>query len=66
MGPQDHSIAICYNVAAVLRDLGDLKQAKEYHERARAIMPQTLGPQHPDVAISYNSLALVLLDQGDL
>ena len=55
-----------YDVAAVLRYQGDLNQAKEYHNRALAAMPQTLGPQHPDDVISYNSLALVLLDQGDL
>ena len=45
------------NLANVLRDQGDLKQAKEYHERALAIRQQTLGPQHPDVASSYNKLA---------
>ena len=42
------------------------KQAKEYQERALAIRQQTLGPQHPDVASSYNNIATVLLGQGDL
>ena len=54
------------NVAIVLRDQGDLKQAKEYHERALAISLQTLGPQHPDVAVSYNNVAAALRDEGDL
>ena len=49
-----------------MRDQGELKQAKEYHERALAIRIQTLGPQHPSVVTCYNRLALVLRDQGDL
>ncbi|XP_074628643.1 uncharacterized protein LOC141886376 isoform X3 [Acropora palmata] len=67
LGPQHPGVATSYNsLATVLRDQGDLKQAKEYHERALAIMQQTLGPQHPNVATSYNNLATVLRGQGDL
>ena len=44
-------------IAVVLGNQGDLKQEKEYHERALAIRLQTLGPQHPSVATSYNNLA---------
>ena len=67
MGPQHPDVASSYNnVALVLHGQGDLKQAKEYHERALAIFLQTLGPQHPDVASSYNNVANVLGDQGDL
>ena len=39
----------------VLRDQGDLKQAKEYHERVLAIMQQTFVRQHSDVASSNNN-----------
>ena len=57
----------CYNkLATVLKGQGDLKQAKEYHERAFAIGQQTLGPQHPDVTSSYNNFAALLCDKGDL
>ena len=57
----------CYNnLATVLKDQGDLKQAKEYHERAFAIKEQILGPQHPDVTSSYNNFAALLCDKGDL
>ena len=67
MGPQHPDVASSYNnVATVLRVQGDLKQAKEYHERALPIRLQTLGPQHPKVAASYSNVALVLGDQGDL
>ena len=44
----------------------DLKAAKRHYERALAIRLQTFGPQHPDVADSYNNIANVLDDQGDL
>ena len=66
MGPQHSDVANSYNnLATVLGDLGDLMQAKEYHERALGIRQRTLGPQRPDVATSYNNLATVLRDQGD-
>ena len=67
MGPQHPDVATSYNMlATVLRDQGDLKQAKEYHERALAIMQQTLGPLHLSVATSYDNVAAVLHKQGDL
>ena len=67
MAPQRPIVASSYNnLATVLGDQGDLKKAKEYHERALAIMQQTLGPQHPDVASYYNNLASVLREEGDL
>ena len=67
MGPQHPDVANSYyNLAIIVRDQGDLKQAKEYHERALAIGQQSLGPQHPDVANSYENLAMILGDQGDL
>ena len=57
----------CFNnLATVLKYQCELKQSKEYHERAPGITQQSLGPQHPDVATSYNNLATVLRDQGDL
>ena len=56
LGAQHPGVASSYNnLATVLSDQGDLKQAKEHHERALAIRQQTLGPQHPDVATSYNN-----------
>ena len=46
----------CYNnLDTVLKYQGDVKQAKEYHERAFAIRQQTLGPRHRDVGSSYNN-----------
>ena len=43
----------CFNnLAFVLKYQGELKQSKEYHERAPGITQQTTGSQHPDVATS--------------
>ena len=67
MGPQHPDVASSFsNLASVLSRQGDLKQAKEYHERALAIRQKTLGPQHPDVASSYNNLANIHRDPCDL
>ena len=56
MGFQHSDVAASYNnLAAVLRDQGDLEKANEYHERALSIMQETLGPEHPDVATSYKN-----------
>ena len=54
------------NLGNVLRDQGDLEQAKDYHERALAIREEKLGSHHIDVATTLNNLANVLCGQGDL
>ena len=66
-GSQHPDISASYkNLSTVLRDQGELKEAKKYLERALNIRQQTLGSQHPSVATCYNNLANVLSDQGDL
>ena len=47
-------------------ELGNFHRAKEYYERVLAIELQELGPDHVDIAGSYNNLANVLSDLGDL
>ena len=47
-------------------EMSEFRHAQEYHERALAIRLQRLGPEHIEVACSYNDLATVLRDQGDL
>ena len=44
---------------------GKPAEAKAAHEQALAIRERVLGPDHPDVAGSFNNLALVLDDLGD-
>ena len=64
-----HFAQICcvhFDLKAAKRFASLALKSKESHELALAIWQQTLGPQHPDVATSYNNLATVLSDQGDL
>ena len=46
--------------------LGDLSQAKDYHDRALAIRLKKLGPDHVDVAKSYSNQGIVHYKLGDL
>ena len=50
----------------VERDLGDLQQAKHHYERTLDIWLRKLGPEHVDVATTYNRLGHVQYDLGDL
>ena len=45
--------------------LGDLKQAKEHHERALYIKAKTRRPEHGDVATSHKKLSVVQRDVGN-
>ena len=53
-------------MASIYQDLGDLEQAKEYQQRALKIRLYKLGPEHVNVATSYNNLALICKHLGDL
>ena len=53
-------------MSLIYQDLGDLEQAKEYQQRSLAIRLDKLGPEHVDVARSYNNLASIYQDLGDL
>ena len=53
-------------IGTVYHSLGDLQQAKEYHNRALTIGLNKFGPEHVDVAESYNNLGSVHNDLGDL
>ena len=46
--------------------MGDLQQAKQYHEKALNIHTAKLGSNHVYVAMSYNNLGRVHQDLGDL
>ena len=53
-------------MAEIYKQLGDLKQAKEYQQRALKIRLDKLGPKHVKVAKTYNNLASIYEDLGDL
>ena len=59
----------CYTyLESVHHDLGDLEQAKEYHELALTTHQKKLGPDHNDfdVTTCYNIMASVHHDLGNL
>ena len=66
-GPDHAHVAASYSgLGLVHRQLGDLKQAKDYHDRALAIMLKELGPDHVNVAACYSALGLIHCELGDL
>src|SRR5690606_4864134 len=54
------------NLALVLRNQDDVEAARTTHERALAILEESLGPEHPDVAWCLSKLALVLQMQDEM
>ncbi len=54
------------NLALVLKDLGQLEQARDLLQQALAAAEQTYDPGHPSLARSQSNLALVLKDLGQL
>ena len=67
LGPEHVDVAASYNnLGVVHRQLGDLNQAKDYHDRALAILLKKLGPEDINVAASYNDLGLLHRQLGDL
>lgn len=59
LGP-DHTAQSLKNLALVLRDQGDLDQARTLYERALAIREDRLGPDHPDTVRSRERFAAVV------
>ncbi|NQE06192.1 hypothetical protein C5S32_10015, partial [ANME-1 cluster archaeon GoMg1] len=54
------------NMAAVLKYLGELKEARELLRKALESAQKSFEPGHPTIAISQSNLALVLRDLGEL
>src|SRR5262249_40488038 len=57
IGPGADFATCMNNLGDLLDDMGDYATAGPLHERALSIQKQTLGPDHPDVAMSLDSLA---------
>ncbi|HLL85139.1 MAG TPA: serine/threonine-protein kinase [Longimicrobium sp.] len=58
-----HRAHILDNLSRALRCVGDLQRARDRAKEALALRENTLGPMHPEVAISLNNLANVLQDE---
>ena len=46
-----------FNLASIYQYLGDYEQAKEYQQRALEIQLDKLGPEHVNVATSFNNFS---------
>ncbi len=55
---------LCDAVGSYLQRRGQYPEAEAFFQRAIAIGEKALGPEHPHLAIYYNNLALLYLDQG--
>jgi hypothetical protein len=54
------------NLAATLRDVGDLAGALSLHESVLRARGRILGAEHPDTLTAMSNFALTLRDLGDL
>ena len=54
------------NLGLVYQNMGDLEQAKDYHQQALEIQMRELGPNHADVCASYNNLGTLYQGMGEL
>jgi tetratricopeptide (TPR) repeat protein len=54
------------NLALVLKDLGELKEARDLLRKALESAQKSFEPGHPSIALRQSNLALVLLDLGEL
>ncbi|MEM9463087.1 MAG: serine/threonine-protein kinase [Myxococcota bacterium] len=52
------------HVGAALNRRGKSEEARALHERALALREATFGPQHPSIAATLHSLAVVMNSQG--
>lgn len=62
-GERHRLVAVGYNnVGIVYSEMGELKQASEYLERALDIRKEVLGKAHPDIAVGYQNLGTIYYD----
>jgi tetratricopeptide (TPR) repeat protein len=65
-GPENFiSATIMSNLAILTGEDGDLVRERELLDQALAIQKKTLGPNHPLVASTLNSIGATLLQTGD-
>jgi len=66
-GPDHQEVAIeADNLAQVLQQLGNLREAADLTRRALNIEKSQSGPYHPRVAVRIGNLSRILRDTGDL
>jgi tetratricopeptide (TPR) repeat protein len=66
-GPPDPNVAgVVNNLASVLHELGELRDAHAAYEQALEMREAAYGPNHPLVAVSLSNLGLLLRDLNEL
>lgn len=66
-GEQGVNIAITLqNLGITARQRRDHAKAEQYYLRALALRRESLGPDHPDIALNLNNLAVLYRATGDL
>jgi CHAT domain-containing protein/Tfp pilus assembly protein PilF len=68
-GPQSDQPELArslHNLALMLKDLGNLDEARDHLERALAIYRKALGADHPELARALGDLGALLQGQGKL
>ena len=63
---RNYRVPILSELGKSYTKMGDLDQAKDYHQRALTIQEKQLGPNHVDVASSCNNIGNVYQRKGDL
>ena len=58
--------ALCTAAGRALHRIGDLQAARPWFQRAAQVKEDVLGPDHPNVAVGLENLALLLQNQGQL
>ncbi|GAB6179037.1 FxSxx-COOH system tetratricopeptide repeat protein [Desulfotomaculum defluvii] len=62
---EDYDIALTfYHLGSILKDLDNLIESEHLLKRAVAIWEKVLSPEHPNLAASYNQLAILYQAQG--
>jgi eukaryotic-like serine/threonine-protein kinase len=64
IGNSSSLASVLHNYGDLCRTAGRLDEAEPALARAVALREEKLGPHHPDVAFSLNSLAIVYIEQG--
>lgn len=63
---EDKKVALLTGFAGTLfRSLGEAFKALEYRQKTLSILEKVLPPEHPDLAQSYNNLAVTYYTLGD-
>jgi len=61
----EHEVAVnLNNLAAVVQDQGQLKEAERLYRQALRVKERTLGPAHPETALTFSNLAVNYERQG--